>query len=77
MQQVMHFAQVAKADFQLAGVDVHVHVLRQHVELQRVTGMATGRQAFVVGQTHRMGKLAVANDPAIDRQQLQVALAAR
>ena len=61
---------VAEAYLGLRRMDVHVHLVRRHIEEQRHHGMPVARQHILVSRAHGAGQQPVAHRTAVDEQEL-------
>ena len=69
---LVHFAAVAKAHFNLGGVNVHVHPRGVHGQVQGVDRLAVPMQHVFKGAAGRMGKHFVAHKTAVHITKLLV-----
>ena len=68
--QAAHQARIAEAHLGLGGMDVHIHLLRRHLEEQRHQRMAVAGKEILIGPAHGALQQPVAHGPIVDEQEL-------
>ncbi len=75
-QEIMHQSRIPEPHFVLGGMNVHIHLLRGHLQEQNERGVPSGIETLLVGLSNGMVDQPITDDTTVEIEILQIGLAA-